>query len=179
MGLMGRLADGALAEGGKVIGVIPDFMNALEWGHPGITELLVVRDMHKRKHLMIQNANAVVALPGGSGTLEELLEAISLKRLSTFMWMSSSARENENVPASISPLTWARPFAIAWASAASMMPWRASMARWASEPAMSWAASLRSNSIEALISSITSAGRPMNRPPHIVLLIEMVPDAWT
>jgi hypothetical protein len=85
VGLMGRLADGALAEGGKVIGVIPDFMNALEWGHPGITELRVVRDMHKRKHLMIQNANAVVALPGGSGTLEELLEAISLKRLSLYL----------------------------------------------------------------------------------------------
>ena len=82
---MGRLADGALAEGGKVIGVIPGFMNELEWGHKGITELRVVRDLHERKRLMIQDANAVVALPGGSGTFDELLEAISLKRLALFL----------------------------------------------------------------------------------------------
>ena len=82
---MGALADGALAEGGKVIGVIPGFMNALDWGHKGISELRVVRDMHERKRLMIQDANAVVALPGGSGTFDELLEAISLKRLALFL----------------------------------------------------------------------------------------------
>jgi hypothetical protein len=82
---MGALAAGALAEGGKVIGVIPGFMNELEWGHKGITELRVVPDIHERKRLMIQDANAVVALPGGSGTLDELLEAISLKRLALFL----------------------------------------------------------------------------------------------
>jgi len=85
VGLMGALAEGALAEGGKVIGIIPGFMNELDWGHKGITELRVVRDIHERKRLMIQDANAVVALPGGSGTLDELLEAISLKRLALFL----------------------------------------------------------------------------------------------
>jgi hypothetical protein len=85
VGSMGALAEGALAEGGKVIGIIPGFMNELDWGHKGITELRVVRDIHERKRLMIQDANAVVALPGGSGTLDELLEAISLKRLALFL----------------------------------------------------------------------------------------------
>ena len=85
VGSMGCLADGALAEGGKVIGVIPDFMNELEWGHRGITELRVVSDIHERKRLMIQDANAVVALPGGSGTFDEFLEAVSLKRLALFL----------------------------------------------------------------------------------------------
>ncbi|MGA9057285.1 MAG: TIGR00730 family Rossman fold protein [Terriglobia bacterium] len=85
VGSMGALAEGALAEGGKVIGIIPGFMNELNWGHKGITELRVVRDIHERKRLMIQDANAVVALPGGSGTLDELLEAVSLKRLALFL----------------------------------------------------------------------------------------------
>jgi len=85
VGSMGGLAQGALAEGGKVIGIIPSFMNELEWGHKGITEMRVVRDLHERKRLMIQGADAVVALPGGSGTLDELLEAISLKRLGLFL----------------------------------------------------------------------------------------------
>ena len=85
VGSMGALAEGALAEGGKVIGIIPVFMNELNWGHKGITELRVVRDIHERKRLMIQDANAVVALPGGSGTLDELLEAVSLKRLALFL----------------------------------------------------------------------------------------------
>jgi hypothetical protein len=82
---MGALAEGALGQGGKVIGVIPGFMKKLEWGHKGITELRVVRDLHERKRYMIQNADAVVALPGGSGTFDELLEAVSLKRLALFL----------------------------------------------------------------------------------------------
>jgi hypothetical protein len=85
VGSMGALAEGALAERGKVIGIIPGFMNELEWGHKGISELRVVSDIHERKRLMIQDANAVVALPGGSGTLDELLAAISLKRLALFL----------------------------------------------------------------------------------------------
>ena len=85
VGSMGRLADGALAGGGKVIGVIPSFMNELEWGHKGITELRVVADIHERKRHMIQNADAVVTLPGGSGTFDEFLEAVSLKRLALFL----------------------------------------------------------------------------------------------
>ena len=84
-GSMGALADGALAAGGHVQGVIPDFMRELEWGHPGLSELRVVQDMRARKHLMLEGAAAAVALPGGSGTLEELLEAISLKRLGIWL----------------------------------------------------------------------------------------------
>jgi uncharacterized protein (TIGR00730 family) len=84
-GSMGRLAEGALAEGGRVIGVIPEFMVKIEWANPRITETVVVRDMHERKRRMIEQANAVVALPGGSGTLDELLEAISLKRLGLYL----------------------------------------------------------------------------------------------
>ena len=82
---MGRLADGALAAGGRVIGVLPHFMNELEWGHKGLTELQLVDDLHQRKRTMLEMADAVVALPGGSGTLDELFEAISLKRLGVFL----------------------------------------------------------------------------------------------
>jgi uncharacterized protein (TIGR00730 family) len=84
-GSMGSLAQGALDEGGRVIGVIPEFMVKIEWANPRITETVVVRDMHERKRRMIGLADAVVALPGGSGTLDELLEAISLKRLGLFL----------------------------------------------------------------------------------------------
>ncbi|HUY28684.1 MAG TPA: TIGR00730 family Rossman fold protein [Candidatus Binataceae bacterium] len=83
-GSMGRLAEGALAEGGRVIGVIPKFMDELEWAHRGLSELVLVRDMHERKRLMIAEVDAVVALPGGCGTFEELFEAIAWKRLGLF-----------------------------------------------------------------------------------------------
>jgi uncharacterized protein (TIGR00730 family) len=82
---MGALADGALAAGGSVIGILPAFMQGLEWGHTGLTELRIVSDLHTRKRLMVEGADAVVALPGGSGTLEELLEVISCKRLGLYM----------------------------------------------------------------------------------------------
>ena len=85
VGSMGRLADGALAEDGKVVGVIPRFMKQLEWFHRELTDLLLVDDLHDRKRQLISNVDAVVALPGGSGTLDELLEAISLKRLGAFV----------------------------------------------------------------------------------------------
>jgi uncharacterized protein (TIGR00730 family) len=84
VGSMGALADGALSEGGRVIGVLPRFMADLEWGHAGVSELRLVEDMHARKLAMLQVADAVVALPGGCGTLEELLEAITWKRLGLF-----------------------------------------------------------------------------------------------
>ena len=84
-GSMGALADGALSGGGKVTGVIPDFMKELEWAHRGLSELRVVDDMRTRKHLMLTDSDAVVALPGGSGTLEELFEAITLKRLGIYL----------------------------------------------------------------------------------------------
>ena len=85
VGLMGAVADGALSRGGRVIGVMPTFMNELEWGHRGLTELLLVEDMHSRKRRLLEGCNAVVALPGGCGTLEELLEVITLKRLGLFL----------------------------------------------------------------------------------------------
>ena len=84
VGSMGRLADAALAEGGRVIGVLPRFMYDLEWGHRGLSELLIVNDLHERKRMMIAEVDAVIALPGGCGTLEELFEAITWKRLGLF-----------------------------------------------------------------------------------------------
>jgi uncharacterized protein (TIGR00730 family) len=84
-GSMGALADGALAAGGRIVGVIPRFMVDLEWGHDDLTELHVVEDMRTRKHEMLTRATAVVALAGGTGTLEELFEAITLKRLGLFL----------------------------------------------------------------------------------------------
>lgn len=84
-GSMGALADGALEQGGRVIGVIPKFMLELEWGHRGISELHEVEDMRTRKHGMLTRASAVVALAGGCGTFEELMEAITLKRLGLYL----------------------------------------------------------------------------------------------
>jgi len=84
-GSMKSLADGALAEGGHVIGVIPEFMVKLEWVNPHIPETIVVGDMHERKKRMIDGVDAVIALPGGSGTLEELMEAITWKRLGLYL----------------------------------------------------------------------------------------------
>ena len=80
-GLMGALADAALAAGGEVIGVLPHFMKQVEWGHNGLTDMRLVDDMHERKRTMIESSEALIALPGGCGTLEELLEAITWKRL--------------------------------------------------------------------------------------------------
>jgi len=84
IGLMGRLADAVIAEGGTIRGVIPKFMDDVEWTHPRLTEVELVDTMHQRKAKFLENIDAVVALPGGTGTLEELLEAITLKRLGLF-----------------------------------------------------------------------------------------------
>jgi len=84
LGSMGAVADGALAIGGRVFGVLPRFMNDLEWGHSGLTELELVETMRERKHRMLENVDAVIALPGGIGTFEELFEAFSLKQLGLF-----------------------------------------------------------------------------------------------
>jgi uncharacterized protein (TIGR00730 family) len=84
IGLMGKLADAVLANGGKITGVIPSFMKKEDWGHHGLSELIITRDMSERKKRMFAIADAVVALPGGIGTLEELTEAITLKQLSLF-----------------------------------------------------------------------------------------------
>jgi uncharacterized protein (TIGR00730 family) len=85
VGSMGALADGALSRGGRVVGILPRFMADLEWGHKGLSELQIVEDMRARKHRMLSHSAAVVALPGGSGTLEELLEALTLKRLGLYL----------------------------------------------------------------------------------------------
>lgn len=85
IGSMGALADGALSRGGKIIGVLPQFMMDLEWGHQKLTELRVVEDMRARKHMMLSESRGLVTLPGGSGTLEELFEALTLKRLGLYV----------------------------------------------------------------------------------------------
>jgi uncharacterized protein (TIGR00730 family) len=84
VGLMGAVADGALARGGRVHGIIPRFMTEVEWQHPGVAKLDIVEDMRERKHRLLTDSDAVVALPGGCGTLEELFEAITLKRLGLY-----------------------------------------------------------------------------------------------
>lgn len=81
MGLMGATTDAALRAGGEVTGVIPRFMVEQGWAHPGLTDLRVVESMHERKRLMAELSDAVIALPGGCGTLEELLEAITWRQL--------------------------------------------------------------------------------------------------
>jgi uncharacterized protein (TIGR00730 family) len=84
VGLMGSLANAALAAGGEVVGVIPRFMTEVEWQHPGLASLDIVEDMRERKHRLLTGSDAVVALPGGCGTLEELFEALTLKRLGLY-----------------------------------------------------------------------------------------------
>lgn len=74
VGLMGAVADAALDSGGRVIGVIPEYLEEKEIAHNGLTELIIVKDMHERKARMASMADAFVALPGGTGTLEEIFE---------------------------------------------------------------------------------------------------------
>lgn len=81
VGLMGRLADGALSCGGRVTGVIPTFMYDSDLGHPDITETIVVNNMHSRKLKMYEESCSIIALPGGIGTIDELIEALCWKRL--------------------------------------------------------------------------------------------------
>jgi uncharacterized protein (TIGR00730 family) len=81
VGLMTAVADGALSGGGKVIGVLPDFLRAKEVAHLGLTELIVVESMHERKMKMNELCDGVIALPGGFGTLEELFEMLTWAQL--------------------------------------------------------------------------------------------------
>ena len=81
VGLMGVVADAALAAGGEVIGVIPEALKALEVEHKGLTDLHVVPDMHSRKAMMLGLADAVIAMPGGFGTMDELFEALTWSQL--------------------------------------------------------------------------------------------------
>jgi len=81
IGLMGAMADAALAAGGEVLGVIPEFLTRWEVAHQGITELVVTDSMHSRKQRMFQAADACVSLPGGLGTLDETIEIITWRQL--------------------------------------------------------------------------------------------------
>ncbi len=80
-GLMGTVANAALAAGASVIGVIPQSLMGRELGHPGLTELHVVDTMHQRKQMMAERADAFLALPGGIGTFEELFEVWTWRQL--------------------------------------------------------------------------------------------------
>ena len=81
IGLMRSVADAVLENGGEVTGVIPKFMVEQGWHHTGLSKLVEVESMHERKQLMADLSDAVIALPGGCGTLEELLEIITWKQL--------------------------------------------------------------------------------------------------
>ncbi len=81
VGMMGAVAEGALAKGGKVYGVIPEKLRTREIAHDGLTELFVVDSMHARKTMMASMADAFVALPGGWGTLEEVFEVVTWSQL--------------------------------------------------------------------------------------------------
>lgn len=84
VGLMGKLADTVIAAGGKIKGIMPQFMNEVEWAHKGVSDFEFTQTMHERKAKFLEGVDGLIALPGGSGTLEELLEAITLKRLGQF-----------------------------------------------------------------------------------------------
>ncbi len=85
MGLMATVSDAALDAGGKVTGVIPSFMVEQGWHHQQLSELRITDTMHERKQLMADLSEGVVALPGGCGTLEELLEIITWKQLGLYI----------------------------------------------------------------------------------------------
>ena len=91
---MGAVADGALSKRGKVYGVVPGFLQDLELTHRGLTGLEIVADMRTRKHRMIEESDAVVTLPGGSGTYEELFETLTMKRLG--QWLGPVVIVNTN-----------------------------------------------------------------------------------
>lgn len=81
VGLMGAVADGVLSEGGKVTGILPEFLKSKEIAHKGLTELIVVESMHERKTRMSDLCDGVIALPGGFGTLEEFFEMLTWGQL--------------------------------------------------------------------------------------------------
>jgi len=81
VGMMGAVANAALAAGGEVIGVLPEVLSSREIGHTGLTELIATASMHERKARMLELSNAVIALPGGFGTLDELMEAVTWAQL--------------------------------------------------------------------------------------------------
>ena len=85
IGLMAATSNAALASGGTVTGVIPRFMVEQGWHHTGLTRLVETKTMHERKYLMAEMSDGIIALPGGCGTLEELLEIITWKQLGLYL----------------------------------------------------------------------------------------------
>lgn len=85
IGLMGAVSNAALEAGGTVTGVIPRFMVEQNWHHTGLTKLVETENMHERKQLMAEMSDGVIALPGGCGTMEELLEIITWKQLGLYL----------------------------------------------------------------------------------------------
>lgn len=85
IGLMGTVSNAALGAGGTVTGVIPRFMVEQNWHHTGLTKLVETENMHERKQLMAEMSDGVIALPGGCGTMEELLEIITWKQLGLYL----------------------------------------------------------------------------------------------
>mgnify|MGYP001117932028 CR=1 FL=1 len=83
-GLMGKLADTVLEEQGRIIGIMPHFMKEVEFHHKDVNEFIFTADMHERKKQFMVGVDALITLPGGCGTFEELMEAITLKRLGIF-----------------------------------------------------------------------------------------------
>lgn len=81
VGMMGALADAALAGGGLVTGIIPEHIRVLEVDHPGVQEMIVTDSMHARKQLMVERADGFVVLPGGLGTLDETFETLTWRQL--------------------------------------------------------------------------------------------------
>ncbi len=84
-GLMGATTEACTAAGGEAVGVIPEFMIEQGWEHKGMSRLIITKDMHSRKETMAETAEACIALPGGVGTLEELLEVITWKQLGLYL----------------------------------------------------------------------------------------------
>ena len=81
LGLMGAVADGILAANGRVTGIIPKFLDNVEVGHQGVTDLHIIDSMHERKAMMYDAADAFIILPGGLGTLDETMEIITWRQL--------------------------------------------------------------------------------------------------
>lgn len=84
-GLMGKLADTVIAEKGRIVGIMPHFMREVEFHHKDVNEFIFTADMHERKKQFMVGVDALITLPGGCGTIEELMEAITLKRLGIFI----------------------------------------------------------------------------------------------
>ncbi|TLX73047.1 TIGR00730 family Rossman fold protein [Labilibacter sediminis] len=84
VGLMGEISNAMLKNGGEVRGVIPKFMVEVEWEHKGVEDMIHVDTMAERKKLLVEDVDAVISLPGGTGTLEELFEVLSNKKLGLF-----------------------------------------------------------------------------------------------